>query len=1141
MSPPRPEDPSIASKRDFGLGGVSVSSVSKHKKLGPPEFQNLISYFTDSDGFGKLSSVKFRLNTSASLRRGILVALGGVSLAAFAVETPAAAVRAANLAPGETCGPIAFRVGAPMDSLRFFDFSTTVTSLLFGIGWPPESAFPDNRLDLFHFPALAPSNAAHFASAHVEPSWSNVVAEVPWQGVADLAFFRVADATDSDGDGLTDYEELWQYGTNPYEKDTDGDGLTDGEEVERGSSPLKLDTDGDGLSDLDEMGCIRVSTGVVPIACDNVVADLTDAMRAASANSTCVDVALPQSVVLAGREYSRLTLDPNGIVYLRPADSTDQIPSYDCPDGFASVLSRANDCILMPYWSMLKPGATGFSVTVKETSDAYIVEYDNVSLDVEKALEWLKGAVEMPRPKLLAAASFLPYGFVSFQASIPKEGVSVSFTYYDFQYKFMDLVSGAASAIGVRNAGGFGSLIYATCQPQSVGDGYLVEFTLGIGSDPTSADTDGDGISDWEEKKVGRNPCDPSDGNTSKIPVFFIFGDPSNTHSEMYRVVVSPKADSGVGTLPAKFELDNSGCGVLNTKFALLERGWSYDVWLEHIGSTFEKGEEDFDYVIGAFASSPKIEIDDPAGLLGCNILVEKTRNFKAGGKVAEIHIPLNVKVDVEIDGVEEEKEETAGALVGFIPKVGADGSNPSAEWIKSLRPVVFRCESDDLLPGDELVVTAPAEFLYELKGDEYLLMPAQFKLAYSNFSERVFLLAGGEVSHTALDKEISFSFPLGQVEDVAKFTCFGLKFITPAGDPGNVDEECVEGDGQNEFVYEDDNVILGISLKVGVEPQLPTNSTLEGVFDMPNIANSLQWCNEDGTRRDDGSAVVSHSGSRFERLVVYTRYPETNSEFGRKTAMFTLCGVTIANDFEVFFPAFGSNHPPCKVKDELGCKRCPNWFYYWKEGEVCGIPHDAMYTNSGHGVQSTYTGEADFRRHRIILGTDAPLLQKKVKGVYLEEEKSVSVITNVLFGDVYVTCVATNVTFNSKEILVGAEGFGVRAVAAIVKHEKCHLEMSDSFSFVVDFPDDEQDDLIEDSDEDGVGDVAEETGEWGIVTDRHKPDTFGMIHVSSEYSSYGDNEIRARLAEENRLDEAYDASMDWAVPGNQCSKKHVK
>ena len=72
-------------------------------------FKTQISRFTDSGGFGKLLAVKFLRHISTFLRRGILVALGGVSLAAVAVETPEAVVRASNLAPGETCGPIAFR------------------------------------------------------------------------------------------------------------------------------------------------------------------------------------------------------------------------------------------------------------------------------------------------------------------------------------------------------------------------------------------------------------------------------------------------------------------------------------------------------------------------------------------------------------------------------------------------------------------------------------------------------------------------------------------------------------------------------------------------------------------------------------------------------------------------------------------------------------------------------------------------------------------------------------------------------------------------------------------------------------------------------------------------------------------------
>jgi hypothetical protein len=55
--------------------------------------------------------------------------------------------------------------------------------------------------------------------------------------------------TDSDSDGLSDYEEILS-GTNPTNPDTDGDGLNDFSEVKTyGSNPLTTDTDGDGYSD----------------------------------------------------------------------------------------------------------------------------------------------------------------------------------------------------------------------------------------------------------------------------------------------------------------------------------------------------------------------------------------------------------------------------------------------------------------------------------------------------------------------------------------------------------------------------------------------------------------------------------------------------------------------------------------------------------------------------------------------------------------------------------------------------------------------------------------------------------------------------------------------------------------------------
>ncbi|NCT54430.1 hypothetical protein GW758_00530 [Candidatus Falkowbacteria bacterium] len=59
---------------------------------------------------------------------------------------------------------------------------------------------------------------------------------------------------DSDGDGLSDYDEVNIHGTNPNLIDTDFDGLSDYEEVmTHKTDPLKADTDDDGLSDYEEV------------------------------------------------------------------------------------------------------------------------------------------------------------------------------------------------------------------------------------------------------------------------------------------------------------------------------------------------------------------------------------------------------------------------------------------------------------------------------------------------------------------------------------------------------------------------------------------------------------------------------------------------------------------------------------------------------------------------------------------------------------------------------------------------------------------------------------------------------------------------------------------------------------------------
>ncbi|MDB4680783.1 hypothetical protein OAE72_02400 [Akkermansiaceae bacterium] len=63
----------------------------------------------------------------------------------------------------------------------------------------------------------------------------------------------VADERDSDGDGLTNHEEIVVNQSDPDVPDSDGDGLTDGQEVNlTKTDPNLVDTDGDGITDAND-------------------------------------------------------------------------------------------------------------------------------------------------------------------------------------------------------------------------------------------------------------------------------------------------------------------------------------------------------------------------------------------------------------------------------------------------------------------------------------------------------------------------------------------------------------------------------------------------------------------------------------------------------------------------------------------------------------------------------------------------------------------------------------------------------------------------------------------------------------------------------------------------------------------------
>jgi outer membrane protein OmpA-like peptidoglycan-associated protein len=120
---------------------------------------------------------------------------------------------------------------------------------------------------------------------------------------------------DSDGDGLTDGQEVTTYHTNPMIADTDGDGLKDGEEVlTYKTDPLKADTDGDGLKDGEEVLTYKTD----PLKVDTDGDGLNDGDEVTKYKTDPLKADTDGGTVNDGTEVARGT-DP-----LNPADDVPQ-------------------------------------------------------------------------------------------------------------------------------------------------------------------------------------------------------------------------------------------------------------------------------------------------------------------------------------------------------------------------------------------------------------------------------------------------------------------------------------------------------------------------------------------------------------------------------------------------------------------------------------------------------------------------------------------------------------------------------------------------------------------------------------------------------------------------------------------------
>ena len=170
------------------------------------------------------------------------------------------------------------------------------------------------------------------------------------------------------------------------------------------------------------------------------------------------------------------------------------------------------------------------------------------------------------------------------------------------------------------------------------GDGLTNGQECELGTNPGSADTDGDGVGDGAEVAQNSDPNDASDvgAPNSRVPVPFRFGDPSGSHSEKYRLTVTPTA--GPGDEPSPFSWLNENYGQCETKTAMLKAGWTYEVRLYHAGTNMS-GSPDYDYELNCGGGSPppsNVAVDDPSSLFGVD---DTSTSFAGEGKVAWVHV----------------------------------------------------------------------------------------------------------------------------------------------------------------------------------------------------------------------------------------------------------------------------------------------------------------------------------------------------------------------------------------------------------------------------------------------------------------------------------------------------------------------
>ena len=335
---------------------------------------------------------------------------------------------------------------------------------------------------------------------------------------------EIDSTVDSDGGGITDEDEL-VYGLNPLDgaddvADSDGDGLTNAQEVELGTDPLNADSDGDGLSDyveylndLDPNEAIEMPFADISVD-DPLFLDIYDMVTKGILTGYDIEgltYFVPDREINRA-EFTKIVL---AILCITPRDE-----AHEAPNVFYDILFDEED----PLWyydetkeAYLRDFITGYLADVDEESGLTAFRPGSTITRAEAATIILRaldkeGFLELPEfedvdpwwdPYIEAALDFSPYlveGSAGDATYILTAEEAADPSHVITRYEFVEMSIRALHA-------------YNCYSIDTDGDGLTDWDEEHIyGTDPLDADTDEGGVWDGEEVlELGTDPLDDSD------------------------------------------------------------------------------------------------------------------------------------------------------------------------------------------------------------------------------------------------------------------------------------------------------------------------------------------------------------------------------------------------------------------------------------------------------------------------------------------------------------------------------------------------------------------------------------------------------------------------------------------------------